>query len=137
MVKEDVIIADSGADAIPVDVNPKGTGVVDGKKVIPDIVASVPFEVPAVEAVTYDKWWISRLIIMGGRPSEPVAMQVSFVRAFSDKEGNLFTTPNQEVEASLRVDSLLDEAAKDSELGDIVQQLLDKVQALGFERGVL
>lgn len=115
----------------------KGTGVVDGIKVIPEIIATTPKEVPAVEAVTYDKWWISRVIIMAGRPSEPLAVQVSFVRAYADVDGNLHTTPNQEVEATLRVDDLLNEATKDTGLRDTVKLLMEKIQEMATNRGVL
>lgn len=115
----------------------KGTGVIDGIKVIPDIIATTPKEVPAVEAVTYDQWWVSRVIIMTGRPSEPLAVQVSFVRAYADIDGNLHTTPNQEVEASLRIDDLLNEATKDVGLRDIVKLLMEKIQEIATNRGVL
>ena len=89
---------------------------------------------PLVLSGTYDKLWISEIVVSADDPTADVAARVR-LRRFRTVDGNVDFSPEPPI--WLEVPDLLSRAETDPNLASVVQGLIAYVAKVGVEGGVI
>lgn len=89
---------------------------------------------PLTLAATYDKIWVSEVVVASDNPQAGVTARVR-LRRFRTLDGQADFSP--EPPLWLEVDSLLERAATDAQLAGVVQGLMAYIARVGVEQGVI
>lgn len=98
---------------------------------IPVIVASETTTNSPAEVVTFDKWWIERLVINSHNGSDPAA-NVSLVKFGMNSEGKMVLSDER---LNLRIEDVLGEAADNEALGAAFAAIINFVGEKAVESG--
>jgi len=89
---------------------------------------------PLTLAATYDKIWVSEIVISADDPTDDAVARVK-LRRFRTFDGRVEFSPEPPI--WLEVDGLLAAAATDPELAGVVAGLMGYVARVGIEQGVI
>lgn len=98
--------------------------------IVPTLFAAQPLTLSA----TYDKLWLSELVISAERPADDAIATVK-LRRFRTVDGSVEFSPEPPI--WLEVDGLLAEAASDPQLAAVVTGLMQYIAKIGATQGVI
>lgn len=109
-------------------------------------VAKNPYVTPAKSEVTYDKYWLSRLMVNAPNPSRPSRVVARFkpardIQVESNVNGETVMIDTKEVlengqEVTVNIENVFKAASENLELADTMNKLFEQLQKIGIEQGV-
>ncbi len=104
---------------------------------LPVIPASTPTVVPPVAQKTYDRYWLSNVTIDGTNPNTAVEAVAVLQKARVDQNTGAWELSPNDQPVTLAIGDVLQAAANDPDLANVVGGLLAYLVKLGTARGVL
>jgi hypothetical protein len=98
------------------------------------IPATTPVVVPPGPQLTYDRWWLTNLMVNAGDPNKPVSVMAALKRQATLPDGTKQLHPQA---VTLSVPDVFAQAEKTPEVAAAISQLLAAITAIGKAQGVL
>lgn len=97
--------------------------------------ATTPAVTPAVDEITYDRFWITNVHIITRNPGDPGTAMATIVPA-REVSGNLVLKPGDRGQ-TVTVEDLFVLAASDETLSGAINGLIEAVATVGRDQGII
>jgi len=103
------------------------------------LVAVTPAVTPATDAVTYDKFWMTQLMVMSRDPNQPTRLRAELKPARDITVDGVATKEIQPDGQSivLTIDDVFGRAGSNPSFAAALEAVLEQVLIVGVEQGVL